>query len=331
MSEQVRLAVVGAGFMGEAHIQAVLACTEAELVAICDSNDKRLAEMGEKYRPARSYDAFHDLFKHEELDGVVIATPDNLHLAPVQAAAQAGVHILLEKPIATTMEDANRIIRVAETAGITLQLGFTLRHDPAMLALHSQIQDGAVGRPTQLYAKRQCCESEGRRLGHRVNALEYLGVHDIDLALWYLGRDVAQVYATAGSFVLADINTPDYYWTVIKWHHGATAVIHSSWAMHDSYPKYVEASLELFGTKGAVFVEMPGDRFLICNDDGCAYSAPGRAVKLRDQISRFVTSIRDGTVPVAGGVDGWNALRLVKAAEESIRIGQPVAVELIGS
>ena len=327
--EKVRLAVVGAGFMGEAHIQAIIACSDAALVAVCDSSPERLADLCQRYQVARGYRDYLELFRQEELDGVVIATPDHLHLAPVEAAAASRVHVLLEKPIATTLKDADRILQVVKETGITLQLGFTLRHDPSMLALHAQIQEGVIGQPTQLYAKRQCRVSEGRRLGHRVNALEYLGIHDIDLALWYLGTDLAQVYATSGTFVLADLNTPDYYWTVLKWHSGATAVIHSSWAMSNSYPKYVEASLELFGTEGAVFVQSPGDLFLTCNDQGCDYSAPGRAVKLRDQISRFVDAICHGTEPVVRGADGWNALRVVKAAEESILVGRPVPVDLI--
>jgi predicted dehydrogenase len=326
----VKLAVIGTGFMGEAHIHACLANRSVELVAICDVNEERLDALGTRYGIERRYQDSATLLRQESLDGVIVATPDPEHVSPVAEAAAAGVHVLLEKPIATKLDDAETILTLVEESGIVLLLGFTLRHDPAMKDLHARIQVGAIGQPTSFYAKRQCRLEEGRRLGHRVTALTYLGVHDIDLALWSLGTEVAEVYGTCHTAALADVGTPDFYWTLIRWRDGATAVIHSSWAMSDAHSMAVEATLEVLGTDGAIAIETPGNRFYFCGRRSAAFAAPDRAVKLQEQITHFGDCIRRQARPVAGGRDGWNALRVIKAAEESIATGQPVPVRLSG-
>jgi len=334
--ERARIGVVGVGFIGEVHLRALRANARADVRAVVDVDEARLRAMQERYAVPRAYTDLQQMLEREELDGVVIATPDHLHREPVELAAAAGLHILLEKPIATTIEDAERIIAVTRANRVRLQLGFVLRFTAPYRALHQQVESGVLGRITSAYAKRALGAWEARRLAGRCTVSQYLAVHDIDTILWHMGTEVVSVYSVAGSFVLSaqGLDTPDYYWTTLRFRDGATAVVHSHWAMPDAFPNYPESELLLTGTAGSAHLHLAGQHLQVATADrflapdvsyGFAFEDAG-AFHAEDE--HFTACILEGREPLVGGIDGLNTLRVVLAAEESVRSGQPVAVEL---
>src|SRR5690606_11244699 len=119
----LRAGLIGAGSFGELHLQAYQAIPGVEVVAVCDSNKERLGEITGKYQVARTFTDFRDLCRLPELDLVSIATPENAHLEPVLEAARAGKHIFLEKPIATSLEDSQKMVDATSQAGVFLMVG----------------------------------------------------------------------------------------------------------------------------------------------------------------------------------------------------------------
>ncbi len=331
-----RLGLIGAGFIGEVHLRALRHNAQAELRAVADVDERRLSWAQATFQVPKVYTDVRDMLEKEQLDGVIIATPDHLHREPVELAAEAGVDILLEKPIATTVADAERIIQVTRQRQVKLMLGFILRFTLPYLQLHQKVIGHELGETTMAYAKRTVNATEARRLAGRCTVNEYLGVHDIDTILWNMGTDVESVYAARGEFVLKEqgLNTPDYYWTMVRFRSGATAVVQSHWAMPDAFPNYPESELLITGTRGAVQLRLAGQQLQFSSDEryeqpdvSYGFSAED-AGAFRKEDEHFTDCIIQGRQPLVGGIDGLNALKIVLAAEESIRSRQPVPVAL---
>lgn len=331
MSERVKVAVIGVGYMGEVHIMGLQGCGRAEVVAICDVNQDRLASLQATYAIPRTYTDYRRMLETEDLDGVVVATPDELHREPVEAVAAAGVHLLLEKPIATTMPDAEAIVRAVEVSHIRCVMGFSLRFAADYRAIKQRFDAGHLGTPATAYMKRACTVEEARRLYGRCSVNEYLAVHDIDFLLWVMGTDVESIYTVKSDFrIHEEWKTADSYWNTIKWRNGATASVLATWAMPKAYPMDVDHVALIIGTQGFARTSLgPGGHQLHMGTDE-AFQIPesfGLPVHLMEA-TNFADVIEGLAEPIATVYDGLNAYKLVAAGDESVRTGQPVAVSL---
>ena len=326
--DRARLGVIGTGFIGEIHLRALLELREVELAAICDADASRLRSIGEQYGIAQRYQDAAQMLDQQDLDGVIIATPDDAHRGPVEVAANAGVDILLEKPIATTLADAQAIVDMVEDAGVKLQIGFTLRYSPSFQDFHRRLEEGWFGTLTTGHTRRACPVREARRLGGRVTANQYLGIHDIDLLLWFFGPGLKQVYAHRGDFlVYSEIGVADYYWTFLTWENGASAAVYATWAVPDGTPNYVETELLLNGTRAAAHFDWKGQVVRLFDEDSfVTQEAFPNIYQIQDQA--FVDAITQDRTPTPDGTDGINALRVILAAEESAQTGMPVSIDL---
>jgi predicted dehydrogenase len=329
-----RIGLIGAGFIGEVHLRALRSNAHGELRAVADVDERRLRQVQDAFHVPTVYTDFREMLRSEQLEGVIIATPDHLHREPVEVAAEAGVHILLEKPIATNETDAERIIEITRRHNVKLMLGFVLRFTQPYQQLRQKILAGELGTPTMAYAKRAISTTEARRLSGRCTVNEYLSVHDIDTILWNMGTEVEWVQAARSELVLKEqgLNTPDYYWTMFGFRNGAIAVVHSHWAMPNPY--YAEAELLISGTSGAAHLRLPGQQLQFSTADrfeqpDVTYGFEAEdAGAFRKEVEHFASCILEDHRPLVGGMDGLNALRIVHAAEESIRSGQRVPVRL---
>lgn len=326
---KINVGIVGVGYIGEIHIASYNAHPLCDVVAICDVDQKRLSEMQKKYNVPRTYTDQVEMQEKEHLDGIIIATPDEYHSKPVEIAAAAKLPIMLEKPIATTLEDADAIIKAVENAGVKMMLGFTLRWIPQYVEIHDQVAAGKLGRLTNAFARRSCRLSEGRRLYGRCSVNQYLGVHDMDFLLWCMGREVESIYATKGDFVLKpEIGVADYYWNVIKWKDGATGVVHASWCEPSGYNNYVEMQVILNGTEAGTHMLLAGQQYSLSTETEYMTPEPSLYATYPTEAAHFIDCIINDETPIAGWQEGLDTLKLLLAAEESIAAGQPVKVSL---
>ena len=324
----IKIGVIGAGFIGEIHLQSLLEIPQVESVAVCERDPGRLQAVGEKYGLQALYTDLDEMLAAEKLDAVVIATPDELHREPAEKAAAAGAHILLEKPIATTVQDGEAIIAAAKAAGVKLQIGFTLRFSPVFRRFRQRQEAGWFGDVTMAYARRACPMSEARRLNGRCSVNEYLGIHDVDLLLWLLGPGLKEVYATRGDFKLnEELGVADYYWNFLKWENGVNAAVYVTWAMPDGTPNYVETELMLTGTESVAHYDWKGQVVRLIDDKKQTYDDVFPNM-IRLQAEGFIDAIFSDREPSPNGQDGLNALRVIMAAEESAGSGRPVPITL---
>ena len=181
--EKLNIGVIGLGAIGQKHCSAIVMLERAKLCAVADVNPAVLASTAAKYG-ATPYADVTEMLKHPGLDAVVVATPDDLHRDASVLAAKAGKHILVEKPIATTEEDALAIINAAETAGVKLMLGFTLRFSLHYIQARKAVADGTLGDLVSIFARRENVISQPDRLKGRCGVLMFLGPHDFDAFRW---------------------------------------------------------------------------------------------------------------------------------------------------
>ena len=200
MSEnKVNVAVVGCGLFGEVHASTYANLEDANLVAVCDRNAERAETFAERFG-CRACTSVAEIAGDESIEAVSVVTPDCEHRGPCVELARAGKHLLIEKPLATTVEDAEAIALAVDQAGVSAMVDFHNRYHPALLATKTRLDSGEMGRPQVLYARlsdRIEVATEWLSWAGRSGPEWFLGPHLVDLACWLFGKTPLRVFADA--------------------------------------------------------------------------------------------------------------------------------------
>ena len=203
--DRVGFGVIGAGLFGENHALVYSRLPGVELVAVCDQNEARAREVAERYGARTHYTDYAQLLAEPDIEAVSIATPDFAHAEIALAAAQAGKHILCEKPLATTVEEAQAIVDAAARAGVKLMVDFHNRVNPPFVAARDSVRNGAIGTPAYGYARLSnttFVPLEMLSWADRSSALWFLGSHAVDIMRFILNDTVVRVHAVSRSGIL---------------------------------------------------------------------------------------------------------------------------------
>jgi predicted dehydrogenase len=332
-------ALIGAGIFGERHAQAYSRHPAVDFVAVCDLNGERAKAIAEKYK-ARSYATeFNELLSSPEIEAVSIATPDHLHREVAVAFAEAGKHLLVEKPLATTLEDADAITEAARKNGVKLMVDFHNRVNPPVVNARDAIQRGDVGTPSYVYARLSnttVVATSMLKWASKSSALWFLASHMVDIVRWMLDDDVSKVYAVSREGILHNmgVQTADFHVATVEFKKGAVAVFENAWILPQSHATVKDFKLEVLGSKGAIKIDASHNRTLeIYAEDKAVFPdllAPPTGVHMTgfilDSISYFVDSVTLDTPVLATGEDGVAATRTICAILESVEKGAPVYV-----
>ena len=330
-NERMRAAVVGVGVMGRRHAQAIKEFPGTELVAVVDAVHDRVVAVGNELE-VPWYTEYRDMLEKEQLDAVVVATADPYHRDPTIDALHRSLAVLLEKPVADTLHDAEAILQAMRETNGKVMVGHTLRYDNRYQAVAEARQDGKLGNIIHIYARRNATTWSGRRIGGRTSVTVFQGVHDFDAIRWITGAEVQRVYAVAASKALTDLGVADTVMVTLQLSDGSVAQVEQSWAVPYGVPAMLDARMEVVGTGGAAFIDMTPQGLSLFVDDRFSqpdtiYSDPGLHM-LKDMYSRFCGYVRGESEPVASLEDGVAALKVAVAADESVRTGQPVELEI---
>jgi len=331
MHRSLRAGVIGVGMFGSLHARVYAQLEATELVAVADIQVERTQHFVSQYG-ARGYANYNELLEKEDLDIVSVCTSDELHLKPVLAAAAAGRHILVEKPLAMNVSDCDAMIRAAEKAGVKLMVGQILRFDPRYYMARQAIADGQIGTPVHFFARRNNPIANARRLAKHTSVLFFLGIHDIDFMNWCVESKVERVYAESVSRALRDMETADSYLALIKFRNGTIASLEVSWILPPSFSGRLDARFEAVGTEGTIFVDGSGQAVEVYRagesarpDVMYAPEVYGRYTGiLRDEIMHFVQCVQQDKTPAVTGQDGKAAVAVACAIAESVGKQQPV-------
>ncbi|MBY4839064.1 Gfo/Idh/MocA family oxidoreductase [Pantoea sp. DY-15] len=327
----VRVGLIGAGRMGSFHAENLAwRVPGAILAAVADPQPGAADALTNKLGVAKAYSDLHALLQDPEIEAVAIAAPARTHAEWVIAAAKAGKHVFCEKPMAVTLDEADRAIAAAKAAGVVLQVGFNRRFDSGFAAAIAAVKAGENG-TTQL--SRSLTRDPGLHDPSRIPQwtifLETL-IHDFDTLLHFNpGAKPVEVYALADALVRPDFKDKgllDTSVVTIRFDNGAIATAEANFQAVYGY----DVRGEVFGSKGML---QAGH----INANHCVrYHQNGIAIEtsrmdsdlLREayvaEMAEFARCIRSGEMPRATGEDARNALEIALACIDSVQQQQPI-------
>ncbi|MDE3775176.1 Gfo/Idh/MocA family oxidoreductase [Sinorhizobium meliloti] len=335
-NKPVNVGLIGAGRIGSFHGETVARrLVDAELVAIADPAPGAAAGLAAKLNVESSYTDVADLLAHPDLDAVIIATPARFHTNILVQAAEAGKAIFCEKPMALTLEDADRAIVAARSAGVPLQVGFNRRWDQAFAEGRAAIDGGKIGTPQLLRSLTRDPGPFGAdpaRIPQWTIFYETL-IHDFDTLLWLNpnARPV-EVTAVADALVRPDFADKGFHDTAVVTIHfdnGSIAVAEANFCAMYGY----DIRGEVFGSGGMVTMgDVRRSSMTLFDKDGVSSETWRRDTDhfvhgYTAQLASFLTAVRRGEITEGPtGIDARNALSIALACIESV--SQKAAIAL---
>ena len=340
-------AVVGTGNIAQAHIDAIAKLPNAHLVGVTSrSLDK--AEAVARQHGVRLYSDLDSLLADEAVEVVTVCTPSGAHMEPAVAAAKAGRHVIVEKPLEVTLERAQTIVDAADTAGVKLATVFMSRFSDAHRRLKEALNTGELGRLLQgdafvkWYRSQSYYDSGDWRGTWALDgggALMNQAIHQVDLLLWLMGP-VKEVFAYAGTLNHEGLEVEDTLVAALRYHSGALGTLSAATSLYPGQPKV----LEIHGTKG--WVRVKDDSIEAWQVDGLSegqqeevlegHRAAGSRTfadpmamsfeSHRRQFEDFLSAIDTNTSPLVDGREGLKSVELVTAIYQSVRTAMPVSV-----
>ena len=322
----MRVAVIGIGAMGRNHTRVYRDLPGAELVAVCDTSAEAAAEVGFR-NSARAYTDHQEMLGKEQPDAVTVAVPTAHHRGIVVDALRAGCHVLVEKPIAPSLEEADEMIATAAGTGRLLMVGHIERYNPAVQELKRRLADGQLGRVFQLHA---------RRLGPFPDRVRDVGVvvdlatHDLDVMRYLSGSGVSRVYAETRRQV--HTSNEDLMTGLIRFENDTVGLLEINWLT----PTKIR-ELTVLGEGGMLHVDYltqeltqyknararVGARELEGVSEGEVIQhqvAKGEPLKV--ELESFVRAVRGDAMLEVDGEDGLRALHLAQALVMSAQEGR---------
>lgn len=323
---QIGVGVIGVGYIGQVHAQIYSRLPGVHIVGVADVDAVRANQVAAQFG-CRAFADYEDLLSQPDIDGVSICTPDALHRDPVLAAARRKKHVLLEKPIASTLEDAQAIVDAVRQSGIFCQLGFVERFHKPFIMAQKAVQEGVIGKLISARSQRLNVLDASKRVATRDPIISFLAIHDIDLLMW-CASSIKRVSAEADSFVFGNPDLEDSAFILIRFENGALGSIQVSWGLSNSLPFRASAKLELVGDKGIIEVDTVDDSVVVNSEAGHRYSIGfDRSVAFEAELSHFLECIEKEVSPRVGVDEGLAALKVAIAARESARSCRPVLIE----
>lgn len=322
--KQIRLGLIGLGFIGEVHLRNSMKLTNGSVLAVSDTS-RRALKRAQNAGIKKAYSNYEELLKDDTVDAVIIALPTHLHAQCACAAAEAGKDILLEKPIARTAEEGKKIVRAAEKNSVKLMLAYPLRFNSSAIELREQLKSGCIGDAVTAYAT----FVNSGPFKHRTQdhapvpvpewwfnkelvgggALIDNGSHMINLLRWYFG-EITNITGHFGYRFNMDFE--DSALCVAQFDSGATAVVNVGW-----FSQMYQQKIEIFGTvKHATFNNLPPKRLLaaiqMLSTSTTTFFRAHTA-----ELAYFVNCISNDVVPSPSGIDGLRDLQAIELAYQN--------------
>ncbi|MEW2545169.1 Gfo/Idh/MocA family oxidoreductase [Streptomyces sp. NPDC047002] len=332
-----RIGIIGGGIRGSMYAQSLRGFPGAEVRAVCDLAEPVARKVADGFGLS-AYTDHRRMLAEQQLDAVIVATPDFAHREAAVDAAGAGCHLLVEKPLATTREDADAIAAAVRAAGVQCMVGFENRWNPAVAQLRERSAAGALGRVlTQNILLSNTYYVPTTMIGWAAKSSPawFLMSHTVDAAAWVSGRTVTAVDAHGSRGVLAarSVDTWDVVHALLTFDDGTTANLTSTWVLPDSLPSVVDFRYQVVGERAALSFDLQEQSVQEAGPDGV--SRPGllgREIGGRLQgpptwmVQEFVARLERGEQVSPGLDEGAAVTDVVVAIHTSLESGRRVPV-----
>jgi len=316
MSKQLGVAVIGVGFWGKNHVRVFNELSETELVAVCDVNVEKARIIAEKY-DVEVYSDSRKLLKREDIEAVSICTWTTTHAAEAMRTLKAEKHVLVEKPLASTIKEARKIVDFAKQKDRHLMVGFIERFNPGVQRAKDVLKKGEIGELVSATAKRVSRWPE--RIGD-VGVVKDYAIHEIDIMRKIFEEDPTTVYARVGN--LKHTKFEDYAQIMLTFKRGKTAFIEANWLTPDKI-----RNLTLTGSDAIMSLNYLTQEITVETLEETLKPRYEWEEPLKLELRHFARSILKDKEPEVTGVDGLKALVIAEAAIKSSKKGSAMKLK----
>lgn len=336
--DTIRIGIVGAGLWGTNHALALTTHPVSEVVMICDRDEARARALAAQSKCGWTT-SLADVAA-SDVDAVTIATPDHLHAEPALAMLRAGKHVLVEKPLATSVAEARAMVLAADQAGVKLMVDFHARWHPLFMGAKGYVERGELGAPVMAYARLSDTihvPTEMLAWSGRSGPEWFLLPHTMDVVRWLFGRDPVEVYAKGHRGVLdgMGISCWDAMQVLVEFGGHAFCTFETSWIVPGSYTNVVDNRLSLYGTKGGLELRNEPNLWAFTDRFHTPFSSTsvtryGKAWGFQyESIRYFADCVAGDVVPEASGRDGLMVTAMIEAALRSLAERRPIRMDSV--
>ena len=344
MSRTVKVGLIGAGFVADIHTHSFKHFVrDAEIIAVASPTPGKAADFAAKRGIPNAFENYRDLLAMPEIDLVSLALPNDLHCQVTLAAATAGKHVVCEKPLCRTLDEADQMIAACRQQGVLLLYAEELLFAPKYVRARQLVEEGALGTP---FLVKQWEEHDGphmpwfwdvNRSGGGV-VLD-MGCHSIEYARWVFGKPaVKSVSATLGTYVHVDkTDGEDHSIVIVEYEGNRVGLAENSWAK----PGGVDDRCEIYGSKGHTRADLlRGNALLTYSDSGYGYAVEKSGTTrgwtftmfeevwnygFPQEMQHFVNCVLGKETPIVTGEDGREVLKIILAAYQSAGEGRKIS------
>lgn len=340
MTEQLGIAILGCGYWGINYARVFSELPESRVEVICDLRPERLQEIGQRFPRVSLTTDIEDALNMDSVDIVVVCTHAASHYEVTRLCLTAGKHVLVEKPMATTSDDAKELIDLAQAQGVTLMVGHTFLYNSGVQKVKSYIEKDEVGQIYYMYARR----TNLGPIRRDVNALWDLAPHDISIFDYFL--DSVPTWVSAVGVKALHNGREDVGFIALGYENGVVGHIHVSWADPNKVREVVVVGSEkrivfndldalervrVFekGVTSAATTEAStyGEYHLLMRDGDMISPKVEVSEPLKNQCSHFLECVTQGSQPLTDGQAGLEVVQVMNAINRSLeRNGAPVEV-----
>jgi predicted dehydrogenase len=337
--KQVSIGIIGTGWCGGIRAETCASSPYVNALHLAEIKPERLREIAAKTKPATATEDYRILLENSSIDAIIIsATPETTHFPIAKESLVAGKHVLLEKPMALELSEADELIHLARTKGLLFTIGYSQRFNPKFAYVKRSIDDGTIGQPVSALVSRNITRNLGNKIGSRIKlspaAME--ATHDIDFVLWcFAPRKPVRVYAQEVRKIMQPTHdVPDCVWIIVTLDDGCVFTIGAGWVLPPAYPNFSSTWIEMVGSEGAIMVDdthrdvsvntmkrgiefpistMPGEKV------GHVYAGPMEAETIH-----FLECVAKGQQPLVTPEHARMVMQVYQAADKSAEEGRPV-------
>ncbi len=336
-------AVIGTGWCGGIRAQTLARSALCKKLHVCEIRPDRLAEIKALTNPATATPDYRDIVANTDIGVVYICTaPEPTHFPITRDCLRAGKHVLLEKPIAMELFEADELIALAKRAGVKFTIGYSQRFNPKIAYAKKAIADGTLGRPVSVMVSRHLSRNLGKRIAGRTRlspaAME--STHDLDFVFWLLEpAKPVRIYSQGAYGTMKEVNGSfDIMWTTVTMDNGALVAIGGGWNLPPSYPDYCATWIEITGTEGSLFLDdTQRDNWLNTVSGGTRFpmsTMPGEQVdhvfagQMGPETLHFLEAVMLDREPMVAPESARRVMECYLAADLSAERGEPIDIPM---
>ncbi|MGB2891062.1 MAG: Gfo/Idh/MocA family oxidoreductase [Candidatus Acidiferrales bacterium] len=339
--KKINVGIIGTGWCGGIRAETCSASPYVSELHLAEIKQARLKEIADKTKPATATTDYRTLLENKNIDAIIISTtPETTHYPIAKESLLAGKHVLLEKPMALELFEADELIALARSKRLLFTIGYSQRFNPKFAYVKRSIDDGTIGQPVSALVSRHITRNLGNKIGGRIKlspaAME--ATHDIDFVLWcFAPRRPVRVYAQEVRKIMQPThNVPDCVWIVVTMDDGSAFTVGAGWVLPPGYPNFSSTWIEMVGTEGAIMVDdthrdvavntmkrgiefplstMPGEKV------AHVYAGPMEA-----ETVHFLECVVMGRQPLVTAEHARMVMQVYQAADKSAEEGRPIEI-----